>query len=71
MTAPALRLAFPKGCRVKLTEQGRQVARHRQEDRLGTVTGYCRPHEYGEGVYVRWDGKKSPVVWHRDYLELV
>ena len=71
MTDSALRLAFPNGCQVRLTAMGKLVARHKQEDRVGIVTGDCKPHQYGEGVYVRWDGKQTPVVWHRDYVERV
>mgnify|MGYP001600875265 CR=1 FL=1 len=73
MTEPALRLAFPKGCRVRLTAMGKLVARHKREDRVGTVTGHSRPDQYsvGECIYVRWDGLTTPVSWHRDYVERV
>jgi len=66
-----IRLVFPKGCRVRLSAMGRLVAHHRRESRVGTVTGYSRPGEFGECVYVRWDGNKTPVAWHRDFVERV
>ena len=66
--AENIRLAFPKGCRVRLTAMGRLVAHHRRESRVGTVTGYCRD---GDTPRVLWDGYKAIQAWHRDYVERV
>jgi hypothetical protein len=63
-----LRLAFPKGCRVRLTTMGLLVAHHRRESRVGTVTGYCRD---SEALRVLWDGYRAIQAWHRDFVERV
>ena len=63
-----LRLAFPKGCRVRLPAMGRLVAYHRRESPVGTVMGYCRD---GDALRVLWDGDKAIQAWHRDYVERV
>ena len=68
MPSPALRLAFPKGCRVRLTAMGRLLARNRKEERMGEVEGYSLD---GEALYVRWDGGGRGAPWHRDYVERV
>jgi len=64
--AERIRLAFPKGCRVRLTTLGRLVAHHRRESRVGIVTGYCRD---GDAPRVLWDGYRAIQSWHRDYVE--
>ena len=64
---PDLRLAFPKGCRVRLNTRGRLVI-HRREPRVGTVEGYSRD---GTVVYVRWEGTAAKISWHRDFVERV
>jgi len=66
--AADISLAFPKGCRVRLTAMGRLVAHHRRESRVGTVMGYCRD---GDAPWVLWDGYKAIQAWHRDYVERV
>jgi len=66
--AESIRVAFPKGCRVKLTAMGRLVAHHRRESRVGTVTGYCRD---AEALRVMWEGFKAVQEWHRDFVERV
>lgn len=68
MPTSALRLAYPKGCRVRLSAMGKLVARHRLESRVGTATNYGR----GDGiVMILWEGVKHPQGWHRDYVERV
>ena len=64
----ALRLAFPKGCQVRLSAMGKLVARHRRELRSGQVTGYG--HDDGT-VLVLWTGYGYSQRWHRDYVERV
>ena len=66
--AESIRLAFPKGCRVRLSTMGRLVAHHRRESRVGTVTGYCRD---AEALRVMWEGFKAVQEWHRDFVERV
>ncbi len=68
MTSPALRLAFPKGCRVRLSAMGKLVARRRKPDRIGTVVGWSWN---GQAPRILWDGLRQALSWYRDYVERV
>ena len=64
--AENIRLAFPKGCQVRLTAMGRLAAHRCRDSRVGTVTGYCRD---AEALRVMWEGFKAVQEWHRDFVE--
>jgi hypothetical protein len=53
-----------KGDRVHLSEFG--CSRHpRDSDKKGTIVGQTR---YPNSLRVIWDGSRSPVTMHKDYL---
>jgi hypothetical protein len=57
-------LAFPKGSRVRLNDDGMQQT-HVLKNRSGVVTGYG--HD-GETIYVRWDDHRAPQPWFCAHL---
>ena len=59
-------LVFEIGSRVRLTELGRFRC-PRFPNQVGIVVGYSR---FNSAVQVRFEGRKSSVVLHADYVEL-
>ncbi len=61
-----IQLALEIGSRVRLTELGR-LRCPRFPNQPGIVVGYSR---FNSAVQVRFEGRKSSVVLHADYVEL-
>ncbi len=64
----ALRIAFPKGCRVRLSPRGRLGESQRPVGWEGTVVGYGLKDGM---LLVLWQGRNVRQAWHRDYVERV
>jgi hypothetical protein len=66
-----LRLAFPKGCRVRLSKASLNLGLttlQRQRDRCGIVRGWSRD---GDALMILWDGLWNNQRWHRVFVERV
>jgi hypothetical protein len=64
--------AFPMGAQVRYSERGLSTLVPRSPIRVGTVVGYAKGGRNDTVccVKVQWPLLTSPVILHRDFLEL-
>lgn len=61
-------MTFKTFDRVRLSEHGKRICPNSDDGRIGTVDGTGAT---ANQIRVIWDDLKTPIVFHKSYLELV